>query len=225
MKKILTVLLAGLTTTLCAQTTLTPKFGVSVYDFKSDNQENVSNVVGITGGVSLSLTLSETLSLQPELVYIQKGASYKFEEPIGDGILETREIDLKVNYLELPVLIKATFGPKNYRFFVNGGPTFSYGLGGKTSYSLRWTFGDEIVLDESAEGDVNWGDYPEESEVQEVYFKNRFDVGAQFGGGITFFNKVSLDVRYTIHFIKLDDEAQPQNRGLQVTVGMPISIF
>jgi hypothetical protein len=206
-----------------AQTYLVPKAGLTISTFvPADNKENVSSMAGFSGGVGVNLTLNEKFSVQPELLFIQKGANYEFEQPIGDGILETVSTDVRVNYLELPVLAKYTFGNGKLKYFINVGPALSYGLGGKTDYSLKYTLGNETVYRETAEGSVNFGDYPAESPAQDVYFQKRVDVSVQAGGGLIIYDKILIDIRYGHGFIKLDDEAQPKNRSVQFTVGVPL---
>jgi hypothetical protein len=212
--------------TLYAQTYLVPKAGVSISKFApAENEENVSSLAGFTGGLGINILMGEKFSLQPELLFIQKGANYEFKQGIGDGILQTATTDIRVNYLELPVLAKFTFGEGKVKYYVNAGPSLSYGLGGKTDYSINWTLGNETVYQEQAEGDVKFDDYPEEYPAQDVYFQRRLDVGVQVGGGVILYKKVIVDARYGYGFTKLDDEAQPKNRAIQITVGAPLYSF
>ncbi|MFH1039258.1 MAG: outer membrane beta-barrel protein [PVC group bacterium] len=59
---------------------------------------------GFTGGVFLRWLLSESFTVQPELLYTMKGAEYS-EDYRGSRL----EITLKMDYLELPVLAKYVF--------------------------------------------------------------------------------------------------------------------
>lgn len=212
---------------LFAQTYIIPRAGVGISTFApADNKENVSSIAGFTGGAAFSVTLTNHISIQPEILFIQKGGSYEFESTPGDGILETRNTEVKINYLEFPVLAKYAFGNGLIKFYVNAGPSVSIGLGGKTDYSLVATIGaDEVIYTDKAKGDVRFGDHPEESPEQDVYFQNRVDIGAQFGGGVFIANKVLVDFRYGLGFTKLDDEAQPKNRTFQVNVAVPLLLF
>jgi hypothetical protein len=220
------VLLCSVASTLHAQTYVIPKAGLSVSKFNlAENNENMSSVAGFTAGAALNFKLGTKFSIQPELVFIQKGGSAQFKENIGDGILQTTTTDVTMNYIELPVLAKAMFGNGQVQYYINAGPSISYGLGGKTDYSMNYNLGGEIVYEESAKGKVHFGDAPEEYEPQHIYFKERIDFGIQFGGGVFIASKVLVDLRYGLGLTKLDDEAQPKNRTFQVTVGVPIFLF
>jgi hypothetical protein len=220
-----TVLLFTVTASY-AQTYIIPKAGANISIFApADNKENVSSIVGFTGGVAVSIGLGNSFSIQPELLFIQKGGSYEFESTPGDGILEVRKTDVKINYLELPILAKYGIGNGVVKFYVNAGPSISIGLGGKTDYSMVATIADEVIYSDKAEGEVKFGDYPEESPAQDVYLKRRVDVGAQFGGGVLIADKVLVDFRYGLGLTKLDDEAQPKNRTFQFNVAVPFLIF
>lgn len=207
-----------------SQVTLIPKFGFTRSDFKmGENQENVNNIVGFAGGVAVNLFISDLLSIQPELNYIQKGASINFSNEF-DGIREVREWDVTLNYLEVPLLARFTFYNELGMLYLSAGPTFSYGLGGKTSFTYRYEDPSE-PYGETVKGKVYFEDEPEEHPWQDVYFKRRTDIGAQVGAGLILKRKIMLDVRYGLGFTKLDDEAQPQNRSLQISVGVPLTLF
>jgi hypothetical protein len=228
MKRILFImaLLCSKAATVSAQTYLIPKAGLTISKFSlAENNDNISSLAGFAAGAAVNFKLGPTLSLQPELLFIQKGGSATFKQNIGDGILETTTTDVTVNYLELPVLAKAMFGNGKIQYYVNAGPSISYGLGGKTDYSLNRNLGGEIVHEESAKGEVRFGDAPAEYQAQHIYFNNRIDIGIQFGGGVFIANKVLVDLRYGMGLTKLDDEAQPKNRNFQVTLGVPIFLF
>jgi hypothetical protein len=215
-----------LSATLFAQTYVIPKGGLSVSKFNlAENNENVSAVAGFTAGVAVNIKLGTMLSLQPELLYSQKGGSLEFKRNIGDGILETTTTDVTINYLELPLLAKAMFGNGAITYYVAAGPSIGYGLGGKTNYCQIGKMGSETVFEEKAKGEVRFGDAPEEYHKKNVYLQERIDMGVQFGGGIFIANKVLLDVRYGLGLKKLDNEAQPKNNSFQVTVGVPILLF
>ncbi len=207
-----------------SQVTLIPKAGLTVSDYKmGENQENIKNIIGFTGGVAVNLFISDLLSIQPEINYIQKGASVDFSN-VFDGIREVRKWDVTVNYLEIPLLARFTFYNELGMLYLSAGPNFSYAMGGKTSFTYRWEDPTE-PYGETVKGSVYFKDEPEEHPWQDVYFKRRTDLGAQVGAGFIFKRKVMLDVRYGLGFTKLDDEAQPQNRTLQISVGVPLTLF
>jgi hypothetical protein len=228
MRRILVIaaLLCRIASTSYAHTYVIPKAGLSVSKFAlAENNDNISTLAGFTAGAALNIKVGSKFSFQPELLFIQKGGSATFKQNIGDGILQTTTTDVTVNYLELPLLAKAMFGNGKIQYYVNAGPSIGYGLGGKTDYALNWNLGGEIVYEESAKGEVRFGNAPAEYQAQHIYFKERIDIGVQFGGGVFVASKVLVDFRYGLGLNKLDDESQPKNRTFQVTVGVPIFLF
>jgi outer membrane protein W len=79
---------------------------------------------GFTGGVYMNYAFNEYFSIQPELLYAQKGVKDK----LYDGIIEVN-LTAHFDYFELPVLLKYTYPWKeDFRPFVYAGPSFSYTL-------------------------------------------------------------------------------------------------
>jgi hypothetical protein len=70
-------------------------------------------------GVFYEAKLIGPLSIQPELLYSLQGSQLK-----GSAILngKTTDYTTQLNYVQVPILLKATFGP----VFVEAGPQFGY---------------------------------------------------------------------------------------------------
>jgi len=66
-------------------------------------------------GVFYEAKLIGPLSIQPELLYSLQGAQLK-------GASTITNYTTKLNYIQVPILLKATFGP----VYVEGGPQFGY---------------------------------------------------------------------------------------------------
>ena len=85
-------------------------------------EDELSYKWGFVGGVFLNYALNEKFSLQPELLYTQKGVI---------GTLYEGWVDVKVtasfDYFELPVLAIYKFrGKEKFRPLVYGGPSVAY---------------------------------------------------------------------------------------------------
>lgn len=110
------------------------KAGANYTKFSGDNLGNIEYKFGAVGGLAANIGLSESLSIQPELLYSMKGAELK-DAPLND-------YNFKLNYLELPILFRYTLndgkGP-----FVQAGPQIGYLLNSKLSDGD----GDEIKID------------------------------------------------------------------------------
>lgn len=179
--------------------TIIPKAGVTLSKFGGSDIEDAKFNLGFTLGVGFNFPIGEgAFSLQPELNFIQKGAKYE------EGDYSEK---LKLNYLEIPILAKATFGEVT-KFYVNVGPSLGYGLNGKVKVK-------EGSLEEDF--DVNFGD-----EVDEI--EKRMDVGLQLGAGVIIAEKIMIDLRYGLGLTSLNEESKVKNNVLQFTVGVPLSI-
>jgi hypothetical protein len=105
-------------------------------DFMDMMNDSVKSRSGLAGGLFLNLGLGPVLSVQPELLYVQKG----FDLEIGDIVrvdefgnplgTMTAITEVKTSYLEMPVLAKASLplaGPVRPSLYA--GPSLSLKLG------------------------------------------------------------------------------------------------
>src|SRR5574340_1295439 len=76
--------------------------GMNLASFHGDGTDGLSNRVGFLLGGWAKIPVSPLFSVQPELMYTQKGA--KISGPDGNG--GTIEASVKPSYLELPVLAR-----------------------------------------------------------------------------------------------------------------------
>lgn len=128
MKKFALLLLAGLSFSVAqAQTKVGLKGGLTYSNIAGDleNEDVYMNKLGFNGGLTanFSITGDNFLSIQPELLYSQKGYKYRDEEFTD---LLGREVRRKgtrnFNYLDLPVMLKVNAGG----LFFEAGPQLSY---------------------------------------------------------------------------------------------------
>lgn len=91
------------------------KAGVSLSNYAGNGTDNFDNLTGFHGGFVLSSALTDDgfFSLQPELLYSQKGAEV---EQSGS------RFSSKLHYLDLPILARINAGG----FFVEAGPQLGY---------------------------------------------------------------------------------------------------
>ncbi|MBK8444543.1 MAG: PorT family protein [Sphingobacteriales bacterium] len=90
-----------------------------------DDPQTVENTYWKTRfmvGIPIEIALSKHWALQPELNYVQKGWNFNAMDTLGNHA----EIDLRFDYLELPLLLKYTKQWKKTHFYAFGGPYFSY---------------------------------------------------------------------------------------------------
>ena len=183
-----------------SQTTIIPKAGVSIATLNESGDEagDFDSKIGLLLGVGIEIGLSDKLAFQPEILYVQKGASDKSE-----GV----EITFGLNYIEVPLLLKY----KISGFYVNVGPYLGYGLGGEATFKSG---GEEQTFD------IKFGE-GEDSEV--LYLDNAFEFGAALGGGVVIGDKFQIDARYGLGLSSLNDDGEGsntlKNSTIQFSVG------
>lgn len=197
------------------------KAGVNIASIAQNETEGTFNdyekksVVGFQGGLTFDLGISDLFTIQPEVLFIQKGgkSTYKLDD---NNKTENRYY---YNYVEVPVLAKVKFygdgGGSGFYFL--GGPYVGMALGGKvanttTLLGVETTREDDFVFDNST------------SEQR----AKRLDYGVSFGGGIKI-NRLILDLRYNLGLNNVNDnDADNQNdekpflrhRGIGLTAGI-----
>jgi hypothetical protein len=157
------------------------------------NENTYNNKVGFLGGVMLNAPLlGETLSLQPEVLYSQKGFENKPTEYTSILGTQKREGNVNYNYIDVPVLLKF----KALGFVAEAGPQYSYLLSAnnKTKVTTTPTIGNPSVSEARDKTDVSGF--------------NRNELGYLAGVGYEASNGLSLSVRYTgafSDFVKSDN--------------------
>ena len=236
MKKILLTILLSTTILLNihAQLSLIPKVGLTRASFNySDDVAANADVRGVTGfliGAGLNAPLTKFISVQPEFYLIQKG-SYREWNIFGS----TATYKEKLNYLEVPVLIKASYDLDELTIYANTGPYIAFALGGRYKGD-----GNVAGISYDGEGKIKFADKPSNANSDVQYYENdnvrRTDFGWQFGAGIGYKagpGKVILDLRYGLgiaNFAKEPDNAAnnydntSKHRAFAISVGYAIPL-
>jgi hypothetical protein len=193
-----------------AQISIIPKGGITLstvsYDDEPSGQESK---VGFVGGAAVEIgIIQDFFSVQPELLFIQKGEKYDVQGATNRSTL---------NYLELPVLAKVAFGSEVIKGYVNAGPSLSLGLSGTHKVEGGEMPGEQAIRFGSRRSGEN-----------RQYVDSRFDFGLQFGGGVSVGlgpGAVIGDVRYGLGLTDLYDENKSKNRSFAFTLGYAIPLF
>ena len=191
--------LALLTAPVAAQSS----FGI-VGGFVNSEAELSSDAISLTLdsrsgfalGVSMEHRISSTVSFTPEAMYVTKGFDIEFE---GNSA------GLKFGYLEIPLLLRASFGSEgaSARPWVTGGPSVAFKLSC-----------DATVDAEGVEVEGECSDIDEESPAE---FKS-IDFGVMFGAGIDF-GRIGASVRYDLglaNILDSTDDVSYKNRALML---------
>ncbi|WP_242929416.1 porin family protein [Pontibacter vulgaris] len=192
MKKLLFLIVFAFATVSAAQAQ-NVKFGVrggaNISNLSGDlrDEDRFENKVGFHAGATLNFGIvDDFFSIQPELLYSQKGFKNSDSEVTILGQTRRREGKVNYNYLELPVLARIKAGP----LYFEGGPQASYLLSvnneTKTyvNNNLQSTTRDENSKEGLAE----------------------FELGYAAGIGLAAGNGLSLGVRYNGSFSDFVDE-------------------
>ncbi len=149
-----------------------------------DNKDGYDNKFGFHGGLMLNVGLLDDgfLSLQPEVLYSQKGYSYDNSYAFGTA---RNEGDVTYNYIDVPVLLKVKAG----NLFFEGGPQYSYLLKVKDE-SVR-TLGGTIVNRTPTEQNLDNVNRNEFGYVAGLGFQSETGLmlGLRYNGAITDFAK------------------------------------
>ena len=196
------------------------KFGGNLATWNGDEEilggDPGSNLGFLFGGV-FEINISDLISIQPELLYLQKGIKDEtsFNDPIQGPLSSKSKITL--NYIELPILLKLKFGDtQGTNFFFTAGPSFGYAANGKSLFEF------ETVIDgETIEDDIEFDDEDEFS---------RLELSASLGAGVSFSvgpGKLFFETRYLLGVTNLvDDEtdAKIKNVGFSLSAGFLFSL-
>lgn len=172
------------------------KAGVSLARLTNHNSVGSRNQVGATAGLMADATLSEKLSLHPELLFSQKGLR---DEGSGPGGFRS-SFQIRSSYLDLPVLLRLKLGS----FFAEAGPQAGYLLTLKTT---------------STNNSGNTPPYTSNS----TRGARRFDLGYVVGVGYQLRERWELGARYNGGILGVnssdDGTLQSRNSVIQFQVG------
>lgn len=117
------------------------RFGSYDKDFIAENN--------FSGGIFLRFYYKEKWSVQPELLFTQKGATVHYRTIYGESEISEFSFD----YLQLPISVYYTFPTKQWKPFLYGGGVLGYALSREVTRTLDGTVQTpNIVLDKD-----DWG--------------------------------------------------------------------
>lgn len=203
---ILALVLAVVTTGM-SHASETPSVGLKL-GVSSANISNVevdglwddpSSTFGLTFGGFVSMSIGNNLYLQPEILFTQKGAEWKGSY-FYDFAVEDIKLVFRLNYLEIPVLVKYVFSGGSLRPYIYAGPYAGFKLSSK--YRIE-------VAEESVEEDVD-------AELKGV------DFGLAAGAGLALemgSGELSVELRYTLGLSAIEKGTESKNKVLSLMLG------
>ena len=186
-----------------AQVSLGIRGGANFSSFSGDDAEDAETKTGLLGGVFLQFSPSSLITIQPEALYTQMGASFN---EAGD------EFEIASTYVQIPVLARVNFGGEA------GGLRPHFLLGPSVSFKVGcdYTDGEEdISCDNEALQAIGIPD------VKSTDFGLVFGAGVGFGMGT---GELSIDGRLYQGLSKVfesfeGEEVDVKNEAWQVTAG------
>jgi hypothetical protein len=155
-----------------------PVIGAEFSNASIENHDQKDGRTGLAVGLRTEFGVTSPYSLLVEPMYVQKGASFG-----AFGNITSAEGDL--DYLEIPVLVKAKFGALKAHAFVFAGPSLGFNLNTKGKL-----------------GDFS-GDFKDQAASLEV----SGDVGAGAGFQLRKYVYLTGDVRYSHGFTNALDKS------------------
>lgn len=107
-------------------------------EFTDNDAPEPDRRTGLVGGVFVNVPLGASLSVQPEVLYSQKGA--KFQEGNNEARLE-------LDYLDVPVLLRVTAGGQS-GLALFGGPSVGFKLRARSKIDVDGTTDEEDISDD-----------------------------------------------------------------------------
>lgn len=144
------------------------KGGVNFTNLYTEDVDDNNILTSFNAGLFVNLPVSSGVSIQPELNFSRKGSELVYDNAFASGT--TR---VKLNYLEIPVLLKLNLTPN---LNVHFGPYVAYLIDGKAT-------------NESNDGSFNFEENINKDDL------NEWDYGLSGGVGLDF-GSTSLGVRY-----------------------------
>ncbi|CAN5757349.1 hypothetical protein BH11BAC3_BH11BAC3_11710 [soil metagenome] len=222
MKKVCTVL-AGIVITATSFAQFS--FGVqgignlSDAKIKFEDGQNVAKKMRVLPGAGLlaQYAVNEKLSIRSGVNFLQHGITVKTAIPTSGGNVPAVNATAKsrLNYLQLPVNILATFSSEKRQFFAGAGGYLNYGISGKTKVE------GEYISNGATEKFAEETDaFKNDADGNPGLKKADWGIGAL--AGVRMSNGLFANVGYQLGLSDIsnsDNGGEYKSRGLQLTIG------
>ena len=108
---------------------------------KEEYQRLFSSRIGLQLGLGVDIYLTDALSFEPGLRYMQKGAG--FSDSITDpdfGMKMETEMEQTFHYVEIPLNLNYQIELGDWKWQLTGGPTLGYMADFRLQYSEKMTW-------------------------------------------------------------------------------------
>lgn len=186
------------------------KLGANIANISSTPNEGVKNIdnaslTGVVGGFYMEIALNDKWYINPELVYVQKGASFDYDfthtytsisSPHSAQDEHNTSNELKLAYIELnPTISYKT----PYKIALNFGPSVSFQI--QQDYIITDTGGDDALVTQHEV--LNVGVFTEET----------FDIGLNLGFSYYLTENFLIDGKVNTGFMSIGKVSKETNTG------------
>ena len=160
------------------------------FTFPNDNLshfEHISSVGGINLGINYDFEIADNFYIEPGLLYSQKGYAYLAEEEgsYEDGVIRDFTSTTKINYLEIPVFAKYSYGLNDNLYLI-----------GKLGLSYGFALSGEYTWDNGVETESNELEFGDSKDYKSSDFGINLGAGikiSNFEIGINYFTGSNID--------------------------------
>jgi len=182
------------------------KVGLNLSNLKGDyptaiNEHN--SKIGFHIGGFAQYEINDKFTLQPELLFSTQGNTYGYKTYYGGGTYyDGADYNLKLNYLNLPIILKYKIIEK---LSVEFGPQIGYLMSAKTKIDVTEDSRDpsqnySVELDMLNDGVYNFGG----TTVQSKASVNRLDFSLNLGASYDITEKIFIEGRYNLGLSTVD---------------------
>jgi hypothetical protein len=240
-KFILTVLLSAIMGGISAQISLRPYVGLTLSNFgfagsgydsyyeaggligdmtetKEEYKKKFRSRIGMQLGLGVDIYLTDALSFEPGLRYMQKGAG--FSDDITDpdiGVKMETEMEQTFHYVEIPLNLNYQIELGDWKWQLTGGPTVGYMADFRMQFSQKMTlmgYTEEYKTDTRSESDFK-------SDLRDDLMP--FDLGVNVGTRLEYEN-FSVYLQYNRSFNEVWIDAPERNQSFILGVGYKIEL-
>ncbi len=170
---------------------------------------------GVVIGAMVEIPMLNGFSFRPELNYMQKGFTVRVSKDdldiLGVNFNVAGKNETRLNYLEVPLLFKYSYGNSLAKVYAVAGPTIGYALNGYTQQTASVIF--DIRVNKS---DLNL--------ERDLFQRWELGVAAGLGGEIKAgHGKIFGDVRYDFGFNSIIQnlfvDFKAKNKGFNISAG------
>ena len=169
-------------------------------------------------GLGVDIYLTDALSFEPGLRYMQKGAG--FSDDITDpdfGMKMETEMEQTFHYVEIPLNLNYQIELGDWKWQLTGGPTVGYMADFRMQYYQKMTlmgYTEEYKMDTKSESVIK-------SEIREDLMP--FDIGVNVGTRLEYEN-FSVYLQYNRSFNEVWIDAPERNQAVTLGVGYKIEL-